>query len=125
MMGRWIGIATVLGAASGAVSAIRDSIGLMIIMGVIGAAFGCAVGGGIMAAVNTLTQKRTDHSIRSRQTSGLLEADIGVDPASQMELAKEWADAKKQFPIAGDPELIARIETASPDLSNLNRHNGF
>ena len=108
---------TVVGAAIGAFSAIMNSIGLMVVMGIIGAVFGCAFGAGISLFIRVV-KNQTD-SPRARQEASVVE-EMGSGPVSQL----KFADTE-QFPMAGDPDPVARAMTGSPNLANLNKNQGF
>lgn len=109
--------AIVIGAAIGVFPVIMESVGLMVVMGIIGAAFGCAFGAGISLFLRVV-KNRTDSSHVKQGDSFMEEMDSG--PVSQLKFAD-----KDQFPMAGDPDPVARAMTGSPDLANLNKNQGF
>lgn len=122
-MRKWIGVTAGLGAALGAVSSIHDGLGLMVVMGCIGAMFGCALGSGLCALVDAISRKKRMLRFSTNKVSESREID--VDTNLQMELAKKWSDDKDHFPVAGDIEVVTRVKTGSPDLTRLNNHSGF
>lgn len=120
-----IGIAMGIGAMLGIFTSIQEGIGLMLVMGVIGAAFAGAIAGGLCAVAQALRRQPAESHWQDRYAGNALEDGADINSTQMMDMAKQWSDEKERFPIAGDPELISRIKSGSPDLTNLNHHNGF
>lgn len=114
---------TVIGAAIGAFSAMMEGIGLMVVMGLIGATFGCAFGGGISLLIR-VAKKRVDSPDTGDQ-GPTTEDMMGNASLGQMKMTDKWTDDQDRFPVAGDPDPVARAMTGSPDLANLNKNQGF
>lgn len=120
-----IGVAMGIGAMLGAFTSIHEGVGLMLVMGVIGAVFAGAIAGGVCAILRALRQRPLESDWQVRIAGSDLDDDTDIHAVQLMNLAKQWSDEQERFPIAGDPELISRVKSGSPDLTNLNRHNGF
>lgn len=120
-----IGIAMGIGAMLGALTSIREGAGLMLVMGVIGAAFAGAIAGGVCAVVQAVRRKTPAGYPENPYAAHALDEMADMDPGGLIARAKNWSDEKERFPIAGDPDPISRVKSGSPDLTNLNHHNGF
>ncbi|WP_147383864.1 hypothetical protein [Noviherbaspirillum sedimenti] len=120
-----IGIAMGIGAMLGVFTSIQEGVGLMLVMGVIGAAFAGAIAGGLCAVVHAFSRQSIKCEPQECYSGSALDENTDFDHAGLMAMAKKWSDDKERFPIAGDPELISRVKSGSPDLTNLNHHNGF
>lgn len=120
-----IGMAMGIGAMLGVFTSIEEGVGLMLVMGVIGAAFSGAIAGGLCAVVRAVTHNTSEGYSQDQFATSALEEGVNIDPAGLIDIAIKWSDEKERFPISGDPELISRVKSGSPDLTNLNRHNGF
>ena len=110
-----IGIASAVGAAIGVLSAIADGIGTMIVMGVIGAAFGGPLGGGLCALLRGFKRQVSDRRGADEKSGS------GIDPYVQMNLARQWMDDQERSPIVGDPDPAAKSVTGWRDVADVAR----
>lgn len=117
-----IGIAMGIGAMLGALSASQEGVGLMLVMGAIGAAFAGAIAGGMCAVVQVIGRKTPDGVLPDRLTGSVLEDDADNNAAELMAMAKKWADEKERFPIAGDLDPISKSTTGWKDASDAFRN---
>lgn len=116
-----IWIATVAGVVIGVLSAMADSVGTMVVMGLVGAAFGCPLGAGLGALMMALKRESStasrsfcDHAINER---------IAFDPLDQMNIGRKWVtdSERSDFPIAGDPDPAAKAITGWHDAADIAR----
>lgn len=115
-----IWIATVTGVAIGVFSAMTDSVGTMVVMGLVGAAFGCPLGAGLGALMMGLKRKsRTG----SRSFGAHTDERMAFDPLEPMNIANKWVsdNERSDFPIAGDPDPAAKAVTGWRDATDIAR----
>jgi len=114
---------TFVGAAIGVFSAIMDSVGNMVVMGLIGAAFGCPLGAGLGGLLMAFKRRGRIHSSVSENEGMGEDGGMGIDPYAQMKMAQQWMDDKEQFPfhIAGDPDPVAKSTTGWKDVADVAR----
>ncbi|HCY63201.1 MAG TPA: hypothetical protein DHV59_10300 [Oxalobacteraceae bacterium] len=117
-----IGIAMGIGAMLGALSATQEGVGLMVVMGTIGAVFAGAIAGGVCAVVQAIGRKTPDESSLDYPSGGALDDNADLDAAQLMTMAEKWEDEKERFPIAGDPEPISKSITGWRDAADLVRN---
>lgn len=116
---------TAIGAGIGVFSAIEGSVGLMVVMGLFGAVFGCAMGSGLCLVLMAFkTKNSAGHQFLGKQEADM-ENGLAFDSYEEAKIGKKWMDDREQFPIAGDPDPVARAMTGSPDLANLHRDREF
>jgi hypothetical protein len=106
----WVTSAT--GAALGIFSSVMDSLGLMIVMGLIGAAFGCLVGNGVTLLVKS-RQKKSNWNMQ--ENKGEME-DIRRDHRGV------GSDEKSsEFPIPTNSDPVTKSITGWRDAADVAR----
>lgn len=116
-----IGIAMGIGAMLGVFTSIEDGVGLMLVMGIIGAVFAGAIAGGLCAMVQALRRRTFEIDWQDRFAGRPLEENANIDHAGQMTMAKKWSDEKDLFPIEGDPDPISKSITGWRDAADITR----
>lgn len=103
-------ITTLIGAAVGVFSAITDGTAAMVVMGFIGAAFGCPVGAGLCALIHlfkpSANAARIEGMPAPHQDSG-----PEMDPFAQMKMAQQWSDERERSRIAEDLDSSSKSVT--------------
>lgn len=117
-----IGIAMGIGAMLGVFTSIQEGIGLMLVMGVIGATFAGAIAGGVCAVVQALRRQSPESQWQDRFVGSVQEDNTEFHSAQLMDMAKQWSDEKEQFPIAGDPDPVAKSITGWRDVADMVRN---
>lgn len=103
-----IGIAMGIGAMLGVFTSIEDGVGLMLVMGIIGAVFAGAIAGGLCAMVQALRRRTFESDWQDRFAGSPLVDDAGIHSAQLMEMAKKWSDEVEHSPIVGNVDHVSK-----------------
>jgi len=117
-----IGIAMGIGAMLGVFTSIQEGLGLMLVMGVIGATFAGAIAGGLCAVVQAVRRLPPEIHWQDRFVGTALEVDADIQSAQLMDMAKKWSDEKERFPSVGDPDPISKSITGWRDAADMVRN---